>query len=302
MPDRSPGVKKPLLVSILVAAAVQPVWAAELVLTLASRQIGQWQVFGQLSNQTDNDGLASLTVDVWPVSGDLVISSSTCELPYGTHYWLDGGVQSQLVGFTEFRSDGTSGIGIAAGQKTIPLGYVVLTDVGYSAGSYPGDETGLDLGPTLISWSAPVLIASGSYSGLYGMLSVGVGAGQVNVLDEGRDPAQPGGVHQIESVTGGQLRIYCPGDANGDDCVDGGDLAIMGGNWMAPSGMTWADADFNGDGRVDGSDLALMGGYWNWSASPAPGPMTVWLPEPATVAVLALGAVAGLSGWRGRRR
>ncbi|MCJ7545049.1 MAG: dockerin type I domain-containing protein [Phycisphaerae bacterium] len=288
--------KKSLLVGVLIAAAVQPVCAADLLLTLARPQAGQWQAFGQLSNNTDNDGLASLIIDVGAVSGDLAVSSSTCELPYGTHYWLDGGVQSQLVGFTEFRSNGTSGIGIRAGQKTTSLGQVVLTGVGYSSGSYPGDETGQNLGPTLISWSAPVLIASGSYGGLYGMLSVAVGAGQVNVLDDGRNPAQPGGVHQIETVTGGQLRIYCPGDANGDDHVDGSDLAIMGGNWMTPSGMTWADADFNGDGAVDGSDLALMGGYWEWSASPAPpAALEVHLPEPATMVLLGLGAVTLLA-------
>lgn len=293
--------KKFLLVSVLVVAAAQPVWAAELVLTVARPAAGQWQVFGQLSNNTDNDGLSSLIVDVWAIGGDVAVSSSACQLPYGTHYWLDGGVQSELVGFTEFRSDGTSGIGVCAGQKTTSLGQVVLTDVGYSSGSFPGDETGQGLGPTLISWSAPILIASGSYSGLYGTLSVEVGNGQVNVLDEGRDPCATGGVHQIEIVTGGQLRIYCPGDATRDDSVDSGDLAVMGGHWMKTSGMTWADGDFNGDGAVNAGDLALMGGHWMWSATPpAPAAMTVAIPEPATAALLGLGAATLLARRRNR--
>lgn len=295
--------KKFLFATVLLAVAAQPLRAAELTLTLARPEARQWQVFGQLSNNVDNDGLASLIIDVSAISGDLAISSTALQLPYGTHYWLDGGVQSQLVGFTEFRSNGSAGIGIRAGQKTTSLGQVVLTDVGYSAGSYPGDETGLGLGPTLISWSAPVLIASGSYTGASGMLTVAVGAGQVNVLDEARDPSAVGGVHRIETVTGGQIRIYCPGDADGNDVVDGGDLSIMAGNWWATSGMTWADGDFTGDGAIDGGDLALIGSYWNWSApSPIPlsAPVAISIPEPATVALLILGTATLVARRRNR--
>ena len=51
------------------------------------------------------------------------------------------------------------------------------------------------------------------------------------------------------------------GDANHDNKVDGGDLALIGGNWMK-SGIPWEGGDFSGDGKVDGGDLALMGGNW----------------------------------------
>jgi len=79
------------------------------------------------------------------------------------------------------------------------------------------------------------------------------------------------------------------GDANGDHSVDGGDLALMGGSWNQ-SGKVWAQADFNGDGAVDGGDLALMGGNWGWALSAAPSE-GVALPEPATLAMLGLGAL-----------
>ena len=52
-----------------------------------------------------------------------------------------------------------------------------------------------------------------------------------------------------------------PGDANLNDKVDGGDLALMGGSWMM-TGKSWGDGDFNGDGTVDGGDLGMMGGNW----------------------------------------
>ncbi len=85
------------------------------------------------------------------------------------------------------------------------------------------------------------------------------------------------------------FRGYTAGDCMMDHDVDGGDLAVMGGNWLL-SGKTWADGDFNDDGQVDGGDLALMGGNWMWSLPPAPEGAAI--PEPATVALLALGGAA----------
>jgi hypothetical protein len=70
--------------------------------------------------------------------------------------------------------------------------------------------------------------------------------------------------------------------------VDGGDLALMGGYWMQ-TGQYWDHADFTNDGIVDGGDLALICGNWMWSLPPAPAPGEA-LPEPTTLALLALGA------------
>jgi hypothetical protein len=79
------------------------------------------------------------------------------------------------------------------------------------------------------------------------------------------------------------------GDANGDGSVDGGDLALMGGNWGG-AGKTWGGGDFTGEGGVDGGDLSLIGGNWGYTAT-RPGPEAP-LPEPATLALLALGGLA----------
>jgi hypothetical protein len=87
------------------------------------------------------------------------------------------------------------------------------------------------------------------------------------------------------------------GDASGDNRVDGTDLAAVGASWLQPDGtFTWLQGDFNGDGNVDGTDLAILGSSWLWEGTwpgPAPaGPSDTPLPEPASLALLALGGLA----------
>ena len=80
---------------------------------------------------------------------------------------------------------------------------------------------------------------------------------------------------------------FHPGDANGDGMVDVGDLGILGANYGAATGATWATADFTGDGAVDVGDLGVLGANYGFGTAPAA------VPEPATMSLLALG-VAGL--------
>jgi len=79
-----------------------------------------------------------------------------------------------------------------------------------------------------------------------------------------------------------------PGDANIDNAVDVGDLGILAGNWGGGPGKTWAQGDFNSDGWVDVGDLGVLAGNWGWVGG---GGGTQPVPEPATLGLLALGAL-----------
>ena len=83
--------------------------------------------------------------------------------------------------------------------------------------------------------------------------------------------------------------IFHTGDANGDNAVATGDLALMATSWLSGD-RTWRNGDFNGDGVVGTGDLALMATNWLWSSAPPFGAPPL-VPEPATMALLALSAV-----------
>jgi len=100
------------------------------------------------------------------------------------------------------------------------------------------------------------------------------------------------------------------GDANLDGVVDSNDYDRIDSNWLLwtaegrlpPGGFRWAVGDFNYDGTIDSNDYDKIDNAWLFSngaplsggSPPAP------TPEPATLALVGFGLVAGLL--RRRRR
>jgi uncharacterized protein YjbI with pentapeptide repeats len=80
------------------------------------------------------------------------------------------------------------------------------------------------------------------------------------------------------------------GDANLDRSTDFVDFQALLTHWQQSGpGIGWAQADFNGDGSVDFLDFQDLLNYWvpgGWNFAPSQ------VPEPASLSLLALGALA----------
>jgi formylglycine-generating enzyme required for sulfatase activity len=83
------------------------------------------------------------------------------------------------------------------------------------------------------------------------------------------------------------------GDANLDGKVDFADFQLLLDRWVKPG--NWAQGDFTGNGVVDFSDFQYVLDNWN----PA-GVSQSAVPEPATLCLLALGALAAIRRRRSR--
>lgn len=84
------------------------------------------------------------------------------------------------------------------------------------------------------------------------------------------------------------------GDSDLDGVVDDSDLDALRLNWEA-AGTGWAGGDFNGDGIVNIGDLGILAGNWGLVGA---GPTGATVPEPASLTLLAVAAMA----WPGHRR
>ena len=96
-----------------------------------------------------------------------------------------------------------------------------------------------------------------------------------------------------DSIDGGYdlvltgLVTSVPGDADDNGVVNAADYIILKTNMGMGTGATTADGDFNGDGKVDWTDLQLLQDNYG-EGSGASGS----IPEPATLGLLAFGAMA----------
>ncbi len=156
---------------------------------------------------------------------------------------------------------------------------LVLQEIGITAGSRLSDP-GSD--PQTITWDAKVLLASGTFSGGMGSLSVSPRAGETWSLlsDTGGGAWSGPGNLESPSAVNGYSQPIIPADFDLDGAVDVTDLGILATSYGQTSGMMWADGDADGDGTVNVSDLGILATYYGTGTTFAA------VPEPAALVLL----------------
>jgi hypothetical protein len=127
-------------------------------------------------------------------------------------------------------------------------------------------------------------------------------AGEVDLAILGADLTLSYTLEGQAGVALGTIMQAVPGDADLDGLVGYWDLSRMLDTFGASTGALWVDADFTGDGAVSSVDYIAMKSNFGYVAALAP-PVNAGgaAPEPASLAILAVGACAALAE-PGRRR
>jgi hypothetical protein len=249
----------------------------------------------------------------------------------GYGFWL---VRSDGQPFTNATTGESGIAGISGAQNAliappsngIPFENFVIQGVGQTRGTIAADPPGGDK-TSSTSWTAPVIEAQGSYtpSAVTGPGSqVGLkiryfGDSGVNLLKVDNPGAGvPWKIEGAATATVIDARNFIrgtnlvgdttvkagPGDANLDNVVDFNDLVLLAQNYNTTN-TTWFQGDFNYDGLTDFNDLVLMAQSYNTTLPGAPlgssasfqadfAAAMALAPEPGSVGVVCVGAVAGL--------
>jgi hypothetical protein len=259
-----------------------------------------WKVFAKITN----DDIAFETAIADPgdqilgiglfdfditATGDIDITTANVSAPVGTVAAVD------VSGFklNPFATHSGAHARVYAAQDTFAdpaaMPTVVLEDVGIASGS---DAFGA-------SWGFPVVLASGTYSGTTGKLSVsdhptGSGPGLTllygNTMDGFNDSQK---VEFAETVAAHTVKVGTAlGDINGDGKTDLVDFNILKTNFGLMGGRELGDLD--GDAFITLADFSILkDDFGNM------GPVVV--PEPATIVLIVSGLGLGLVLLRRRR-
>jgi hypothetical protein len=277
------------------------------------------------------------------------VTSSAVTLPYGETNYSDpdkfGTDPAVGYGFWFYRQNGMmsgNGVqGITASQWTtfqssdpIPYRDLILPSVGIAPGSaFKNDTTGGNFRTSAGRWSAPVMVASGSYTPAG---TTGAGAAQGlnlaftsasfsgNILrwepatssyvveDDPKLKVIDARNYTLNATNSGTATVLArPGDADLSGTVNFDDLLILAKNYNKQD-AAWFQGDFDYNNVVNFDDLLLLAKSYNSTApsSPALGLRfdeavtaafaAAAVPEPGMVGLLGVGALGFIT--RRRRR
>ncbi len=238
-------------------------------------------------------------------SWDLLVKSSGAQGLAGIKATIGGnlgvtGVDTPLAAITPnapvftaatsvFKFTGTAAsTEIVAGDD---LAGSLILNVG-KGGVTPGNVAADDLFPANSTfWDNSAMIASGNWTGARPTL---VAANiLVNEFDAGG--VAVAGTLGTVSVRGDSVGVdgLKPGDANRDGLVNGDDFNLLALNFGAAGTKTWGQGDFNSSATVNGDDFNLLA--LNFGTPSTPAPAVAAVPEPASVAMVAIASLGLLA-------
>ena len=216
-------------------------------------------------------------------TGDTIINAGTLVID---------GDGAAAFGAVTVKSDATlGGDGTIGGAVTVEAGGSLLWDFDGATGTTLDllDSLQLDSG-----WEL-TLSGTGSPSGNYTLLTFDSFSGTFEDpanMDYGATGWSDASVALVGNAI--MLSFGSNGDADGDGDVDAADYIALKTNMGQATGATQAEGDFDGDGDVDWYDLQIL--QDNYGAGSA---ASGTIPEPATLGLLAFGALAVIRRRRG---
>jgi len=134
-------------------------------LTVVPTTPGNFDAFATITGDTARTlGLGGAEFSIVG-SGGIVVTGSTIRLPQA--FPSDGNGDPFPTGFTQFRTNGAAGVAVRAAQNTPSYAISdngisnIITGVGLNAGTQSGN-----------TWAFPVRVASGTYTGTSGFLTI----------------------------------------------------------------------------------------------------------------------------------
>ncbi|MEM8947179.1 MAG: PEP-CTERM sorting domain-containing protein [Planctomycetota bacterium] len=231
---------------------------------------GTWEL---LAGSTGG-GLAGLVALVDNINDDAIAAG-------GSGYAV---FESQQVGTVVEIVTGHDDTGLTSGA----------TDLGLGSGTTGNVADDLFTGNSPAIWAENVLLASGSFGAIRPTLlptsgTLTAGANEFSGSAAVEATVANWTVRGDGVATDGLL----PGDANRDGNVNASDVSALSGGFGGAG--TWDQGDFSANGTVGPEDVSALSGNFGGSATP---PAISAVPEPTSLVLLSLAAIAGL----GRRQ
>jgi hypothetical protein len=212
---------------------------------------------------------------------------------------VNAGTTSILAGRSTARTSNVQSLTIGAGATLDLADNDLVVDYTGSTSPLTSVRTAIISGYNGGSWSGTGITSSAAAAGAGSAHKTALGYAESSAV-----LSSTGGSFSGQTVDGTAVlvRYTYAGDANIDGKVDTLDFNSLAGNFGG-SGKVWSQADFNYDGVVDTLDFNNLAANFGQQLAEPGGANTAagaLIPEPTSLAVLAMPLLLVARGWRAR--